>query len=1440
MGGLAAALLASMGVLPGAATAAAVPATALASTTSAAEAPSTAESQNAALTKAAALGQKVEITSLRDETTETFATPDGHLEAVQHLRPVRTRSAGGWKDIDNTLVKQADGSITPKAAAVGMTLSGGGGTPLIQLSQAGRSLAYTWPKELPTPTLDGDTALYEDVLPDVDLRVRADIDSFTELLVVNTPEAAKNPGLAQLRLGVTADGLAVKQSADGGLQALDATGGGVAFAAPKPVMWDSGTVASAAVARRAVTDEPAASGTADDPAKGPTDASQVAPIGLDVSSDGSQLTLTPDQSLLTSSDTHFPVFIDPQTTTPKANDWTMVSKYWASSPQYHFNGDSDAGMGYCGWNYCAPYDTKRLFYKFSTAKFAGKTILDATFVAHETYSASCSARSVELWRANGFTSGTTWNSSADHWQSKLDTQSVAKGYGSSCAAGDVEFDAMTGVKYAASHNSADTTFGLRATNEGDNYGWKRFSDDAYLRVHYNTPPPQLKMSQLTMNPGGSCHKPESKVSVNTRPTLMASDVTDPDGDYTSVRFQAYWDANDGKGVVAHWTSAWSTAKKSGSDFSVPLTDPLPGSSLHLPTNQTLVWAAQSRDYDQGTYYSSSPWSQTGSATGCYFVYDTTAPSAPKVVSGDYPAVDDADPSDPTYDGVGRYGTFTAGPAATNVVKYCWGMNADPVCDSTHTVTTTSGAARPIQYRPTRAGTNFLYVQAVSSASTASAPATYQFRVKQGQPAQAQWQMDDRAGATSAAGSAGDRTLAVHGSPTFGVAGKVGSAIGFNGTDDYLASDIPTVHTDTGFSVAAWVKLDTVPAAGNPAPVAVTQPGNYAAGFELYYSTSSQRWVFDQYTADTAAATPVRAIQADTETGKTTAGTWYHLAGTYSSATDLLSLYVNGSLAGTATFANAWDARRGLQIGAGSHSGVAANFFPGTVDDVRIFDKPLTAADVTNVKNQAQLGVGRLSRAVFPLDETATDTNGNATAEVHGAALVDNATFHGTVTAGAPGAQNSAATFDGTSGYAATRSPHVNNQAGYSVIAWAKLSSKPTHAGIIATQTSASRPGFELYYSASYGWTFNNYVTDTTGSSAVRATQGDTTHSPAGEWTQLVGTYDAVANQLSLYVNGEHVQSTSFSAPFYAGGPVQIGAGNYDGAPSSFFPGQIDDVRLYDRALSAEEAAALYQTHTAVEGRWKLDGATGTPAVSPDDVPNAADQHPLTLGAGASIDAISQWVGSGAMALSGTTTGYAATSTSPVDTGHSFTVGTWVTTAAVPQQPATVMSMAGANTNGFQVRYVPDSPPTGETLSVNGRWQLVMPGSDSTTATKVLAESPAILTPGEWQQLSVVYDAPAGQMRLYVNGEQLSLPCEMDASGDKVDPACTDVVPFNWAPVPFTATKGLQLGRAKTSATAWGEYWPGEIDDVWALQGAASDNQIADLRSGIDLDTVPGP
>ncbi|MDH6193230.1 hypothetical protein M2168_006348 [Streptomyces sp. CZ24] len=1348
-------------------------------------------SESEALAAAKKLGEPVEVLSQRRESGEVFATPQGNLEAREYLRPVWARQKSGWTRVDTDLTAAADGSVAPKATTVDLRFSGGGDkAPLVRLTRAGRSLALSWPKPLPAPQLTGSNATYKDVLPGVDLRMGAHEDGFTQLLVVKSAEAAASEELEELRLKLASDGLDIQRTANGGLEAVDAGAKGTVFEAPRPMMWDSSpgdaeSSATSAKTGRSVTlpnDEEAGAG----------ESGKFAPVGITIPEDQDELVLTPDADVLKGEDTTYPVFIDPQWYSPRASAWTMASKYWASSPQWKFNGDSDAGMGYCNWSYCQPNDTKRLFYRIPVSKFAGKSILSAEFVVRNTWSASCGKREVELWETKGISDSTTWNSqnASGFWVKQVASSSFAYGY-SGCSAKDAEFNVKSAVQSAANSKDSTMTFGLRAGSESDGYGWKRFSDKAYLRVKYNRPPAQLKSSQLTMEYGGAC-KPSSKAArVRTLGKIYANGVTDPDGDTVSVQFQAKWDGGS-------WNPAKTSAKKSGSSFSIGL----PSS---IPKNKTINWYA--RVYDGAQY---SPWSYAGDPQACYFVYDTSVPKAPSITSGEYPASNPEDPQDPWYDGVGRYGAFEVKAADTDVTTYWYGVNGDP--SSSNKISTSGGAAKIAKVLPAKPGVNFFTAQAFDAAGNGSETRTYQFRVKAGQPERATWQLDEPTGATEAKGSTPARSLALHGGATPGAVGVQGTAVHFNGTDGYASTDLPPVNTSGGFAVSAWVKLDKIPTA--TADVALV-PGNNAPGLELYYSTT-YGWSFNQYKSDDASGGLVRADQGDTS--KVKAGVWTHLAGSYSSTNDQLQLFVDGKLVKSVAHSTPWEARRGLQIGGKNFTGGApVSLFPGTIDSVQVFDKPLAQDEIDKLHGKQAVGdPGRPAIAVFDLDEPADAT------EISGRGGVLPAKYSGSVTTGVEGVARKATRFDGTTGYARigqTSGPHVNTERSFTVSAWAKLDKKPTGAAVITAQAGKERPGFELYYSQAYDrWAFNQYSKDAADATPVRAMQPDGVKAQVGEWVSLVGVHDTIANTLTLYVNGIKAGSATLVDAFYADQSMYIGASNYSNAVGAYFPGTVDDVRVLDRPVSAEEARQLYQQRALLKARWNFETVSGSPATSPD---LSANGNSVTLGGGARQGA--GWVDAKGLVLDGVDD-FATAGKQPLDTAGSFTVTAWAQAAAVPEHHVSVVSADGSHTSAFDLQFVPDAANPGGL----GRFAAAFHDQDTASPGTESVANTEFFDVRDWNHLALTYDGFAKEARLYVNGVLQETACGDDnGDGDADDSSCQDLIAWAQDVLTFKAGGTLQIGRAK-SRDAWGSHFPGAIDDVWAFQGALNDSQVQEL------------
>ncbi|MFB8124777.1 LamG-like jellyroll fold domain-containing protein [Streptomyces bacillaris] len=1355
--------------------------------------PETVTVEAEALAEARASGQPVEIPSLRGETRDVHATPAGTLEAREYVSPVRARVPGGWRAVDLGLATGRDGRVAPRTATVELSFSGGGDRDLVRMARHGRTLGLTWPRKLPAPHLDGPVATYAEVLPSVDLRMTAVSDGFLSVLVVKTPEAAAHPEVAELRFGLVTSGLDVGVTSEGALEAKDRGAGGTVFTAPPPLMWDSGGLAGpGGTARRSAPAADGVSTASADPADGPVDASLVSRAQVAVPESGDEMALTPDPALLHGEDTRYPVFIDPQWHSPRASAWAMVSKTYPGTSYWKFNAKPDEGVGNCtGWAGCPSGEVKRVFYRIDTSRFAGTKILSAEFVVRNVFSAQCSNHPVQLWRTKGITSSTTWQTQAQSgfWSERLRTESFH--YGGSQAhckpAGDAEFPIKAAVQAAADQKTSTVTFGLRASDEGNSYHWKRFGSAAHLRVEYNRPPRQIPMSTLTMEYGGACKPPAQPVHVRTLGQITAAGVTDPDGDNVRVQFQVK------NGSTVLWDSGLSTAKKSGSAFAVTLPP-------NLPADVPLHWHARVHD---GHEY--SPWSSGGSATACYFTYDVSVPGAPGIDSTHYPPSDPADPEDPWHDGVGRYGTFTLTSEDPGVRRFRYGINGDP--HPGNEVAATPGAAATVRVLPDQPGLHFITAQALDAAGNASEPRTYAFRVGNGPGPRASWALDEDRGATRFDGTVPERPARLVGGAVPGAEGAVGTALRLDGTSGYAATDGPVTDTSGFFTVSAWARLDRKP---DRAAVVAAQTGRYRPGFEIYYSAAQDAWAFNQYRAD--APTDDRTARVLASGVDVVPGKWTHLLGSYDGTT--LRLYVDGTLAGSLAYADAWDARGELRIGSSRYGAETGAYFPGAIDEVQVFAGFLRGDDPDIARLAAGERIreapGRPPVALFALDEAA-----GATA-VSGAGEVLPAIPAGGVTPGVPGPGRAAAAFDGTGGHARTSAGAVRTDRSFAVSAWARLDkSAGSGAGIIAAQTGRHAPGFELYYSRHYDrWVFNQYASDSVGATPVRAMQPDGTVAENGEWTHLLGVHDAERGTLTLYVNGREAGRTQHVA-WHANGSVQIAAGRYGETVKSFFPGAVADVRIWDRVVTPHEAGRLHQQAPEVAGRWMFESAgppqlaaTGTaPAALRDVTPDASRYgNALTLAAGATIG--TGRVDEGALQLDGVT-GHADGSV-PVDTSGSFTLAGWASAAALPDGEVTAVAVTGAVGTAVRLAFTPDPEEPGW-----GTWQAVFTGRDEPGAGEVRIGSRYFYDVRDWNHLALVYDAYANEARLYVNGA-----LEETAEGG------------SWAGniVTFEASGSFEVGRDLHEG-AWRGQWPGSVDDLWVFRGTLDEAQVRHLAAG---------
>ncbi|MEU8284072.1 LamG-like jellyroll fold domain-containing protein [Micromonospora sp. NPDC048905] len=138
--------------------------------------------------------------------------------------------------------------------------------------------------------------------------------------------------------------------------------------------------------------------------------------------------------------------------------------------------------------------------------------------------------------------------------------------------------------------------------------------------------------------------------------------------------------------------------------------------------------------------------------------------------------------------------------------------------------------------------------------------------------------------------------------------------------------------------------------------AVSKDGSRTSGLFLNYVAADDRWAFSRVSADSDSATPIRASSNTAPV----LGKWTHLTGVYDTASGQMKLYVDGVRQTTTAAVGGWNAAGGYVVGRAKWAGAASNIWHGGIDDVRIYGKALTDAQVADLAGDEN--AGRLLKA----------------------------------------------------------------------------------------------------------------------------------------------------------------------------------------------------------------------------------------------------------------------------------------------------------------------------------------------------------------------------------------------------------------------------------------------------------------------------------------------
>ncbi|MFI0988033.1 LamG domain-containing protein [Streptomyces exfoliatus] len=1125
-----------------------------------------------ALASARANDKQVEVLGLRTEQREVFAAPDGSYTAREYTEPVHTVKNGKWVDIDRTLVKRPDGTVAPKAVTVGLTFSGGeAGKPFVTMSRGTREMSLTWPYgKLPAPIIDGDSATYPEALPGIDLKVRAEANGFGHLLVVKTAEAAADPRLSRLDLGLKTKGLTYKKSANGALTAEDSAVGGTVFQSGAPSMWDSaGSLEEAARAQgpTASGSAPAAREAAEAPApalEGPGGGGKAVPLGIELSQ--GKMTLIPDQKMLKEDSTVFPVVIDPIQKTTDRTGWTAVMNGKPTIGEWKYAGS--AGVGKCPTDYnaasCAGVGVRRVMFQFPLSFYADKQILSANFAARvqHVYWADARAEPVQLYRVAAETAridaNSNWNNTQTAPLTTLETldQKIQPTSCESQANLNIKSAATGGlsnsIRTAVTEGWASIVLGLRAQDESTFGGWKRVCGNAYLSISYNTRPGKIEPPAMSSNPGGACVTGASRPYTDVPPEIKAYANDADDGDQVKVRFKVEYKNASG---VLQWYE-YDTVTKAPTP-TTPFTHRVKST---IPENTVISWSAVAHDGDG--------W---GPASGkCEFIYDKSFPGSPEVSSSRYP-------EDTIYhDGVGAAGTFTFKPNTTDsivdtdVVKYRYSFDGEP---NKEVANTTGGGSASVSWTPMRPGPHWVDVVAVDKAAHPSAVNRHSFYVSSGLATAAQWNLADEPGSAVARDEQGGSNGAVGSGVTFGVSGPGGIvdyAAHFDGTENsWVDADHSVIDTSKGFSVSLWAR----PTDLSRDMTVVSQDGTGEPGFVIGYDAAAKNWKFSVPSTDVESLGEWKAVGG---TISPVVDEWVLLTGVYDAATRKLQLYANKVLVGETVRRSTWRSYGAFQIGRHITKSGYEDYYAGDLAEVRVFNRPLVATQISGLAMARPERKGYWQMNAQSSGSVAEFGGGQPMTLAGGAGLYVVPPGDDFADSALVGAGH--LVLDASGEYASTATPPVTGTSSFTISARVLMSSLDA----TTSQTVFSLPGRNTnrvqvrYQAASQRWQLAVGTADAAGASATTWTYDQAL--PSGTVSQhLAVVYDAYAGQIRLYVNGQPAPKAVGAdlTTWAATGGLQVGRSSLGSA--EYFAGAVDEVRVYGGALDKTSIVQLAGT-----------------------------------------------------------------------------------------------------------------------------------------------------------------------------------------------------------------------------------------------------------------------
>lgn len=415
-------------------------------------------------------------------------------------------------------------------------------------------------------------------------------------------------------------------------------------------------------------------------------------------------------------------------------------------------------------------------------------------------------------------------------------------------------------------------------------------------------------------------------------------------------------------------------------------------------------------------------------------------------------------------------------------------------------------------------------------------------------------------------------------------GKENAAYAFNGTTSSIAIGASPAFTHSlPFTVSAW--FDGIgPTNGALLNKYLSSSSN---GFNLFFGSSQHicAWYFNHsnYTA-------IAASQGFGASCPVVSNTWHMVTVTVS--TIGMTMYIDGVQAAT----SGWTGTPGASsettpINFGCYN---SHCFSGTIDDVRIYSRAININEVKALYNSYDPGVhlGNLQKGLvgyWKLDGNAKDSSpyGN------NGTLVNSPT----PTADREGKASSAMSFSSTTADNVTipYNPVFAPTSAATISLWFKPTNvASTSAQKIISNTEAG--GYALAFTGNntVGPCSPNMFCFFIDLSGYRGVQVPASTFSNNLWYHVTGLYDGT--NLSLYINGKLAVTTTAQKGYTITESSTRLCFAAESQPSSCsgdnYSGSINDVRIYNRGLSAGEISQLYDSYNSQINLGTSGGSSG--------------------------------------------------------------------------------------------------------------------------------------------------------------------------------------------------------------------------------------------------------